>query len=56
MVDAFLAANPAFSLRPANEVLAGLGIPLDTGPYLEMLPHRHGTDGFFAAVLERVKS
>ena len=56
VVDAFLAANPAFSLRPANEVLAGLGIPLDTGPYLEMLPHRHGTDGFFAAVLERVKS
>ena len=55
VVEAFLAANPAFSLRPANEVLAGLGIALDTGPYLEMLPHRHGTDGFFAAVLERAK-
>jgi 16S rRNA (cytosine967-C5)-methyltransferase len=55
VVEAFLAANPAFSLRPANEVLAGLGIALDTGPYLEMLPHRHGTDGFFAAVLERSK-
>ncbi len=56
VVEAFLAANPAFSLRPANEVLAGLGIALDTGPYLEMLPHRHGTDGFFAAVLERAKA
>jgi 16S rRNA (cytosine967-C5)-methyltransferase len=56
VVEAFLAANPAFSLRPASEVLAGLGIALDTGPYLEMLPHRHGTDGFFAAVLERAKA
>jgi len=23
------------------------------GDYLKMLPHKHGTDGFFAAVLER---
>ena len=56
VVEAFLAANPAFALRPANEVLAGLGIALDTGAYLELLPHRHGTDGFFAAVLERAKA
>ena len=56
VVEAFLAANPAFTLCPANEVLAGLGIALDTGPYLELLPHRHGTDGFFAAVLERAKA
>jgi 16S rRNA (cytosine967-C5)-methyltransferase len=56
VVEAFLAANPAFALRPANEVLATLGIALDTGPYLELLPHRHGTDGFFAAVLERAKA
>ena len=37
-------------------LLATLGIALDTGPYLELLPHRHGTDGFFAAVLERAKA
>jgi len=55
VVEAFLSGNPTFTLRPANEVLAGLGIALDTGPYLELLPHRHGTDGFFAAVLERAK-
>jgi 16S rRNA (cytosine967-C5)-methyltransferase len=24
------------------------------GPYLSLTPRRHGTDGFFAAVLERV--
>jgi 16S rRNA (cytosine967-C5)-methyltransferase len=26
---------------------------LDTGNYLKLLPHLHGTDGFFAAVFER---
>ena len=33
--------------------LAGQGIAVDTGKRLRLLPHRHGTDGFFAAVLER---
>jgi 16S rRNA (cytosine967-C5)-methyltransferase len=27
--------------------------PLEMGDYLKMLPHKHGTDGFFAAVFER---
>jgi hypothetical protein len=27
---------------------------LDTGATLKLLPHRHGCDGFFAAVLERI--
>jgi 16S rRNA (cytosine967-C5)-methyltransferase len=26
---------------------------LDTGKYLKLLPHLHGTDGFFAAVFEK---
>ena len=38
---------------PANEVLAQQQIKLDTGKYLKLLPHLHGTDGFFAAVFER---
>jgi aminodeoxyfutalosine deaminase len=33
--------------------LAEQRIPLEMGDYLKMLPHKHGTDGFFAAVLER---
>jgi len=33
--------------------LARASIPLDTGPRLRVLPHRHHTDGFFAAILER---
>jgi 16S rRNA C967 or C1407 C5-methylase (RsmB/RsmF family) len=27
---------------------------LNTGKYLQLLPHVHGTDGFFAAVMEKV--
>ena len=53
ITEAFLAANPEFSLVPANEVLAQQQIKLDTGRYLKLLPHLHGTDGFFAAVFER---
>lgn len=53
IVSAFLAAHPAFELVPASRVLAEQRIALDTGDYLSLWPHRHATDGFFAAVLER---
>jgi 16S rRNA (cytosine967-C5)-methyltransferase len=29
------------------------GIALETGGFLQLLPHVHGTDGFFAAALQR---
>ncbi len=54
-VDRFLAAHEAFALLPAPdlwlEILGGDG-PFP-GPCLELLPGRDGTDGFFAAFLER---
>lgn len=53
IVELFMQNNPDFKLVPANEVLAPYHIALDTGPYLKLLPHLHGTDGFFAAVLEK---
>ncbi|HKB59629.1 MAG TPA: RsmB/NOP family class I SAM-dependent RNA methyltransferase [Gallionellaceae bacterium] len=53
IVDAFLAAHPDFVLHPANEVLAQQLISLDTGECLQLSPLLHGTDGFFAAVMER---
>ena len=53
VVAAFLAAHPQFTLLPANQALAQTRIPLDTGDFLQLYPHRHGCDGFFAAVLER---
>lgn len=53
IAEAFLNAHPDFVLIPANEVLAQQQINLDTGKYLNLLPHLHGTDGFFAAVFEK---
>ena len=57
-VAAFLAAHPDFSLVPIgrawDETLgAGGGAPCPCPPpYLSLTPARHGTDGFFAAVME----
>lgn len=55
IVQAFLAAHPDFMLRPAGEVLKQQKIALEALDYLELRPHLHNTDGFFAAVLERIK-
>jgi 16S rRNA (cytosine967-C5)-methyltransferase len=56
IAESFLASHPDFSLIPANEVLAQQQIALDTGHYLKLLPHLHGTDGFFAVVFEKAKT
>lgn len=55
IVAHFLSAHPDFMLVPAADVLAEQKVALDTGDYLQLLPHVHQTDGFFAAVLERKK-
>lgn len=51
-VAAFLAAHPEFVAVPLAEIapmLAGLA----QSDHLSLTPARHGTDGFFAAVLQR---
>jgi len=53
IVEQFLATHPDFTLVPVSQVLAEQRIPLEMGATLKMLPHKHGTDGFFAAVMER---
>jgi 16S rRNA (cytosine967-C5)-methyltransferase len=53
IVESFLAEHAEFRRVPANEVLATSRVTLDTGEYLQMNPAAHGTDGFFAAVLEK---
>jgi 16S rRNA (cytosine967-C5)-methyltransferase len=53
IVEQFLANHPEFVLVPMNKVLAEQKIELEMGDYLKLLPHKHQTDGFFAAVLER---
>ena len=54
IVDAFLAAHPAFKPLSAQMVLAEQGIAIECGERLRLDPLRHDTDGFFAAVMERV--
>ena len=53
VVDGFLAEYPEFAPMSAQDVLGGQGIAVETGARLRLAPHRHGTDGFFAAVMER---
>lgn len=52
IVDHFLATHADFTTLGADALLAKQGIDLP-GARLRLLPHRHGSDGFFAAVLER---
>jgi 16S rRNA (cytosine967-C5)-methyltransferase len=54
VVEAFLAAHPEFAPRPAGVVLGGeLSALVTRDGFLRVSPHRHGTDGFFGAALER---
>jgi 16S rRNA (cytosine967-C5)-methyltransferase len=53
VAEAFQEAQPAFRPLPCGVVVGGLWFPIDTGRYLRLWPHRHGTDGFFAAAFER---
>ena len=54
IANAFTLAHPDFVLLPVSEELSRLKVhdaeSLCTGPFLRLWPHRHGTDGFFAAV------
>ena len=52
IVAAIVAEHPQFALLDCGTLLKQQRIALDTGPYLRLLPHVHGTDGFFAAALE----
>lgn len=61
VAQAFAEAHPDFQLIPAQDVLAHAQVPEDRiaglceNDYLRLWPHRHQSDGFFAAVWERKK-
>jgi 16S rRNA (cytosine967-C5)-methyltransferase len=55
IVDAFLAAHADFHRLSAQELLAAQGIVVDCGADMRLAPQTHGTDGFYAAVLERAQ-
>ena len=55
-IERFLKLTPAFRCLPITDIWLDLkdgSGPLNTGPYLALSPAKHGTDAFFAAVLER---
>lgn len=52
-VERFLANHPEFHAVPLEQVWELGGQPPCQGPYLRLSPGRHGTDGFFTAVLVR---
>ena len=58
IAQAFSTANPQFQVLNVQEVLTGLGVEnaakLCNDSYLRLWPHVHGTDGFFAAVWEKL--
>ncbi len=57
LVGRFVQAHPEFHVVDAAPILTAQHISVDHAarfaPYFVMLPHLHGSDGFFAAVLER---
>lgn len=58
IAEAFTAANKDFTPLETSEVLTHLGVEgaakLCSGPYLRLWPYLHQTDGFFAAVWQKV--
>ena len=56
IVTHFLAAHKEFKLLPAGGIVKRLKWPIEgMGDYFVLSPQQHGTDGFFAAVMERSK-
>ena len=53
VVAAFVSEHPQFKLSHCGELLNQQRIALDTGPFLQLWPQQHQTDGFFAAALAR---
>ncbi len=54
VIEKFTAAHPEFRIVPVQTILDRRHIPLTmTDDALRLLPHRQGTDGFYAVVLEK---
>lgn len=62
LINDFLAENPDFKLLNAYDILSKQGVEISPyqkerfGDFFVMLPQLNSTDGFFGAVLERVKA
>ncbi len=49
----FLKKHSNYELIPMNQILDEAKINLEMGEFLKLMPHKHQTDGFFAAVFRR---
>ena len=54
VVEAFLETHRDFVALDCGALLTRQDIRVETGERLRLWPHVHGTDGFFAAVFERI--
>ncbi|MEK7250963.1 MAG: RsmB/NOP family class I SAM-dependent RNA methyltransferase [Bacteroidota bacterium] len=55
VVESFLQSNSKFSLISASEILGRQNIPIESSSnYLTLLQHKNGTDGFFAAIFQKM--
>jgi 16S rRNA (cytosine967-C5)-methyltransferase len=55
VMESFLTSHADFSVDDAGAVLRAQGVAYE-GALLKLLPHRHGTDGFFAVRLSRSRT
>jgi 16S rRNA (cytosine967-C5)-methyltransferase len=57
VVEEFLSQHPDFSTLPADAIFKTHDIELKdaftAGGAMQLLPHRHGTDGFYAMAMQR---
>ena len=53
IVEKFLENHKGFKIVPPQQILKDINFD-EVSRYLNLLPHQHGTDGFFAALMEKV--
>lgn len=54
VVERFLSERSDFRIVPAATILRTAGVPIETdNDTMTLFPHRHSTDGYFAAAMER---
>jgi len=54
IVENFLLENKNFRVFPPESIFIKYDIPLKSDKYIKLRPDEHKTDGFFAAILERL--
>lgn len=51
IIEEFLSLNPSFKIQPAINLLGMSNVCSKDGLFMELFPHIHHTEGFFAALL-----